>query len=1630
MIYSISPSSGSLTLSANSSAQFSINSMTISPFDRVCDAIMRLEISSTNFNLNNPSSFNIDGILLSDENNKPIDCAQLYELDNSYFLFFDVTKMYVNDHSVSHTFYLTNNTNNFFEISLELSFVDLTIISPFETLKKHQYINKEIGKSYQLSIDSVSLLPYLSKPLFNGVLDFDYSLIYDSYNPESTFLFFPKGWKLNILEKIYYVDGDLYLEDSSFNKRKFNPTSDGSIFIDSSKTGLLIKKEQDDTYKLFHPLVSSYKLFDEDGYLTTIIDEKNQETSIEYTSSSITITDSKNNVVSIVHTTNKVSISTVIGQEYIGVGANAQQVDVESKYELNIASSLLSSLTYKSEKRISSYFYQTNTDSFAYNSDNRLVDLTTFDNYELLLTIGDDCLETIIKYDTYIIDHSLFTRFKRYVISRNELKDIETIIYFNDDGEITFNGEYPSNSLNGVFLNTTPVNKISCNLLKMNNIIHVLANNYDDTFTLNYTNYYPGNTYNFFSRISEDIVVTPNSRYMLMVTAKLTNRVLPTKHNSQRYFRVNLEYQPFLEQTLIEFDEEGEENKSAVFTPTSSPIYFRFVGLNDNALFEAYNVYLVKIDDSLNSILYEDESLQNPIVSINDSNFGNIIEIKHSNTLLFESDIKTNQLLYLKNNNTNYFYSNDLSEISLNNNNIQVSINDGSPSSFSSIIFGYLSLKNNIKYVSIMSSITPNQNNGPCFKVDNYILKESNCHSYEVVNDFHGNIISEEKIVKIDSENNAKKIKRTNTYSESYNLTEFSVESESLNKHFYIHEFDYTNNILTSETYHVANTEVTKSYGYNNSLNVLITETDPLDVTTTYSYSRYYEYLSSISKSGHRISKSLSKNLNLEDVSDVPLPSLAKKFYFDYDNKNRLNRIYYKYVPFGGSGTMSNGIQVPNGNETNIVINPELPETVDANLITISYLDLSDYGEQITYQYPNVTSTVETYDKYGRLTNKTTTGNNSYTCTFTYVDPYDSNSLARSDARLTTIVDSFSQTQITTTYSYLSDGKVQSITIIGSYMPLYLSYSYDSDFDYLHKEIETSGNFLNIRKSIEKTYIRDYVTNDVTQITNAIKKYMIGSIVPMDLVSVDEVKLIDSLSRITSLKTKIGSDISVGYNIEYYYPSNDVHTVSNYLKKITYTDNSYISYEYDQKGNIKKNGSVNYYYDDNDQLIEERKSYLDRKIYSYDSYGNVTSVQTTFLNQTTTITFEYSSDHPNLLAKYNNEDILVDHMLNPLNLNGAVLTYVRGGMLSSYYKSGTSASYFYNHEGIRTKKIVNGVTHHYLLNGHNIVREYIINSNNVNELIYIYGLSGIIGFMLDESLYLYEKDIFNNINKIYLINNNTKTLAAKYSYDAYGNTDVLNPDGTSNTTPSFIGHINPFRYRGYYFDEESGYYYCNHRYYVPFIYRWLTMDDLSYLDPSSINGINLFAYCKNNPVMNVDPEGRFILFALLVAAIVSAGMSAIEQISTNSWDIKGWNYSRFSSVFLDYLITSGSIILGLSIGAANGHPIGTIVGINQLVNSTYYNLFANPNSGLKNDSYTEGYLTRWQRLDFVKSLKDADSFYSPNAMRVYGEFSGHMYCHYISPTQSTADGARVFFNQWDERWYYNVLAIILGALGF
>lgn len=122
------------------------------------------------------------------------------------------------------------------------------------------------------------------------------------------------------------------------------------------------------------------------------------------------------------------------------------------------------------------------------------------------------------------------------------------------------------------------------------------------------------------------------------------------------------------------------------------------------------------------------------------------------------------------------------------------------------------------------------------------------------------------------------------------------------------------------------------------------------------------------------------------------------------------------------------------------------------------------------------------------------------------------------------------------------------------------------------------------------------------------------------------------------------------------------------------------------------------------------------------------------------------------------------------------------------------------------------------------------------------------------STYIYRKDVQGNI--ISLLDSNGR-IVVKYAYDAWGNHTVYDANGNINTDENFIGNINPFRYRGYYYDEEMSLYYLKSRYYDPETGRFISPDDISYLDPETIDGLNLYSYCLNNPVIYVDPTGHF-----------------------------------------------------------------------------------------------------------------------------------------------------------------------------
>ena len=242
---------------------------------------------------------------------------------------------------------------------------------------------------------------------------------------------------------------------------------------------------------------------------------------------------------------------------------------------------------------------------------------------------------------------------------------------------------------------------------------------------------------------------------------------------------------------------------------------------------------------------------------------------------------------------------------------------------------------------------------------------------------------------------------------------------------------------------------------------------------------------------------------------------------------------------------------------------------------------------------------------------------------------------------------------------------------------------------------------------------------------------------------------------------------------------------------------------------------------------------------------------------------------------------------------------------------------------------------------------------------YYYDAQGIIAFKYDGAVYYFKKNLMGDIDRIYDAN---KNLVAEYKYDAWGNHRVYTGTGIDITDNSSynnsVAKLNPFRYRGYYYDTETGLYYLNSRYYDPSIGRFINADDISYIQPTEINGLNLFAYCGNNPVMYVDPTGQFPLLALILGLVAIAGLGLI--IGGVASDNNALTAAGLTMVAVPALISGGmAIAAGISgatlTGIIGGVTVAAGVGSGVFASAEYQQAFTGDNwmldAGMSEDLY-------------------------------------------------------------------------------
>jgi RHS repeat-associated core domain len=173
-------------------------------------------------------------------------------------------------------------------------------------------------------------------------------------------------------------------------------------------------------------------------------------------------------------------------------------------------------------------------------------------------------------------------------------------------------------------------------------------------------------------------------------------------------------------------------------------------------------------------------------------------------------------------------------------------------------------------------------------------------------------------------------------------------------------------------------------------------------------------------------------------------------------------------------------------------------------------------------------------------------------------------------------------------------------------------------------------------------------------------------------------------------------------------------------------------------------------------------------------------------------------------------------------------------------------SYTYNSDGIRTGKTVGGTATKYLVDGSTVIAQ----QTGSDVLWFMYESDGNrVGFTYNGTAYYYTKNAQGDVTGIVDSNCNT---VVEYSYDAWGK--LLSTTGSLAGT---IGKVNPFLYRGYYYDSETGLYYLNSRYYDPQTGRFISED--GQLNPKTgLAGNNLFAYCNNDPVIMIDTDGNMV----------------------------------------------------------------------------------------------------------------------------------------------------------------------------
>ena len=423
-------------------------------------------------------------------------------------------------------------------------------------------------------------------------------------------------------------------------------------------------------------------------------------------------------------------------------------------------------------------------------------------------------------------------------------------------------------------------------------------------------------------------------------------------------------------------------------------------------------------------------------------------------------------------------------------------------------------------------------------------------------------------------------------------------------------------------------------------------------------------------------------------------------------------------------------------------------------------------------------------------------------------------------------------------YDYTSKGKVSSYTDLKT--GTVFSYDYD-DQDRAIKCVSSDGF------EIEYEYSNESIDKRIYKFENKSIETVLG-----------DRGISTGGEEVNETKDISDRPIETTYSNGYYERRNYVIPEPTYdeLKEATYEEtlenrtndlkfsrfeNNYgvFEYQYDECDNIVSvtgpRDNSYYTYDCYGQLISSMNKGMEIG-YQYDTNGNIVR------KGATNFYYDFSTGF-DLLTRVDNADISYDEIGNMTSYNNNTYSWFGNKLIGV----NNDTKYTYNASGIRTSKTVNGLTTKYYLEGHKVVWE----QNPTNTIYYLYSRNNVIGLNYNGQMFYYMKNALNDIIGIF---DELGNVVVEYEYDPWGSITSI-----TGCLANTLGIDNPYRYRSYRFDNETGFYYLQSRYYSPELSRFISPDDLSNLEYTILSedySKNLYAYSSNNPVNFSDPHGN------------------------------------------------------------------------------------------------------------------------------------------------------------------------------